>query len=672
MRRSGGLALLFDHFSTVRGLPADLDFQTVALDSRTPTMSARLLAQRQPVSDPGAGHLAPAQSGTSDLGPAPRVDARHGLALIVVVQAAIVTAVAIRSGFVYDDFVNLWISRRVPFGWTYLTWPNYDHFGLGQRLVHYVVLFLGRGRWEVVIAAQVLLGALTTWTAWRLARLVSGSGKWALATVGFTAFSPIWANTWIWWSAAADMVLAIPCMLLVLECAARRLRGGPRWLSLAGASALAVVLTSRERPLLLPAILILLAIFDSAPARISGAVARLRANWDLWIATGLVSAFFLVVDLRFMSRQFPGRHAMAAVHVSQISSFLVANFSRLVLPSLVGVLPVAWNSPAITAIAAIAALVAILVTAFGIRGGWKAWALLAAATVLLDLLLAIGRAGIGDVCAIEPRYSVELLPFMVTTIALLGASARVGGTRAWLTRFLECLPRRSVLVGAAAAFIALSLASTHLYERAWLGGVTSTARRFRQTVAALPPGAALVEGAVPQSLSLQAGPWDAVSTMVGRARPDVQIANADAESILRIGEDGRLEAYERAAPSRTDARGLVRAPSAPEKNGPPARATPGERAFVGVDANPLRDAEAVLMTVQWRSRTGWWNPTTILDSQARIRADPVPAGFTPFPVQAIVPITAHETAIGFELPASAADDVQRIDVVPLRRIASAR
>ena len=605
---------------------------------------------------------------------------KRALLAITSVHCAMAAFFASRSGLMFDDFQNLEIAGRPGSELRYLLIPNYGHLGIGQRLMHQVVLGWLRAQWPAVTAALVTTGLITAVTCWRACRALEARPAWSVAAVAIVLLSPLWGTGWTWWSCGADYFVCIPATFIAFECAVRRIRSGSRKWSAGAVLAVAAALSSRERPLILPVSFALLAL-ALTPDRLTirSALRQLRETWDLWGSGSLLVAIYLVIQVHgnFLSGQRPGQHPWVTTSPVQLASFELIHASRLIGPALLGILPQYWPNP--TAMAAVAdatllelALWSLLV----LSRAWRAWVFLLASAVLSVLPLAIGRGGAGEVFALEPRYGVELLPSVAIAFVLFGAEAQAGRLVRWASLLRRWSTGLWTMAGLmAVGSTALSLYSVDQLQTGWQGGAAARARRFRIGVQELSAGSdtAVLDGAVPPGI-VGAPMWRndssaTLSSVVRRVRDRVRFFDESRTEVESVDDEGRVHRQHRAA-FTTFERDRLTVIAAEPNDADRARCGDGTPCgFIGVAGNETRGQQALLLEVVWRAHAPEWAlPARLLGADGPFaRQTPVPASVSAFPTAAIVRLDGREAeaAVGFEVPSAALASVAAVRVATL-------
>lgn len=562
---------------------------------------------------------------------------------IAALQVCGILGISRLSGFHYDDFINSWLAARFAPSREYFLWANYDHFGLGQRIVHWIVLRGGGLSWGVVSGAMIVTGLLTLYTAWRCARVLAGESWWTVGGVALVALSPLWANSWMWWASTSDFTLTLPAMFVALELACRRALGAPRWTSVGAALAVGVALLSQERPFILPCVFVLVVVALIAERLHPRLLWRhVISVWDLWCACGVVLAAYLVLMLkgRYLQNELPGTgFQMSTSDPAQLSRFLGLNLGQLLLPSLTGVLPGSWPM-AVVITAAVAALLALLGVLVAIPRAWRALMLWVLAAEACMLPVAIGRGALIHV-ALEPRYSVDVLPFTLLAVALLGREVQAGRVRPGFRGSWGAAGMALRWV-AMCALAGVSFVSMETFARTYMGSVSGEAHRFVEAVRRLPagPDETFIDGALPLRLFLvppeNNGPYGTLSEFIRVARPELSLGNRSARfinTITPLGEGVRFrrEATATRAFERSEqADGTVRCtlPVPPELSG----------------------ASALLLELP-PSENGalWVTPLRVQRDAPEEHEVPVPAQVSSVPNSAVIRIDARTVAVGVTL-----------------------
>ena len=426
------------------------------------------------------------------------------LSTVVVSVAALPAWLLSRqSGFFADDNHNLWMAHALG-RWhrSYILESNFGHMAIGHRAINFIAFGQGHASWSIAQALIVGLALTCSYLGLRLGRVIGDSercGHWSAVIMGS---SVLWFTSWAWWASASDVLFTLPACLLGLEFAWRRLMTGHRGWSVACAACTLLALASRERPAILPAYLLLLALATS-PFSLGDrhrVLKRLRQTADLWVASGLSVTFYLLFLFRhgFLAGQLPGQgNELTPSSPLAAAYFIGVGLTQGLVPSLFGISPaeLAVRSPWLMTVSQVALLGLAIPTIGLIERAWRAWALAFAAACLSLLPLAVGRGGdLGY--AVQGRFLVDCLPFVCVSFSMVWRSARNQGN----------LPVN--LLGWAQIPVALTILGGTLlsYQDYCLHGAfipyMHQSRTFRQTLKNLnlAPDETLVDGPVPNLL----------------------------------------------------------------------------------------------------------------------------------------------------------------------------
>jgi hypothetical protein len=611
---------------------------------------------------------------------------------MLVVQAAVIALDVSRAGFIFDDFVNYWVARihhwPTP---SYFLHGDYGHLSMGQRLLHYVVLYLGRLRWEGVMVCQVGFGLIISLSAWRMVRLLAGPW-WAVAGTAMVAFSPLWADSWLWWSSGIDYFVSLPACFLAFELASRRILGGPRRLSLQVALWMVVAFAFRERPAVLPMSYLLLAL-ALYPDRLgwSRTIRYLASLWDLALASSLVVAAYgaLLVVTRSELLTQARNPSLGAAGPGAALRFVGNFLAHVFVPGLVGLVPSVWPWPAATTgAAALLVASAALVVVLLLPRGWRALLFLAGSVLTSVLPVAIGRAGVPGL-ALQPRYGVEILPMVALTVALLGREWQAGRVRAWVARAAPspavANAGRAAGLAALAAVITVGILSCLRFEETWSAGPPGSAARplivpartFRRSLRALAtgPGETLLDGLIPPALLLvgphdQYGAWTMLSGLVSSVRSDVSLGRLPAELVSVIDGGGSIQRYRTGASATVPASALRFAGAGAHPPGAGRFCASGKQVQIVAPA-PSAAGAAVLVELVWavpparRPAPMWVAPIRIDKNGLQGRGALVPGSSAPLATAAVIAVDPGTAEVGFELPDGSDGCIEGLRVTPV-------
>ena len=612
-----------------------------------------------------------------------------GLFIVLGAQLFSVVYATSHSGFLFDDFINFWLAREYRHvTWGYLTRDNFGHLAVFQRLIFNWVFKADHAHWRSVVGWVSFFNLLASYTAFRLATVIVGSSRWAVAAAAACALSPLWAGSF-WFAAAADTLIALPLVFIALELALRRIQGGSRLYSLGAAGVLGLSLLSRERPAVLPGAIALLVVAIVPSALTPRTILRaFTTTLDLWLSFLLTlsgyAVFIFTKGELLHQMKIPG---LAASGPLQVGEYISKALSRVILPSLVGIIPHAWDAKTPVRVAAdLAALAGLAGIICAFPRGWRIVVFLFGSWVLSLAPVGLGRGGAAEIFSIEVRYGVELLPFICLAVALLGREARAGRIRPVFSPALNWFGRHragTATVGfLVVAYAALSFGSMARYQEHWNGGVADFARRYRLAVdnLTLPSQSTLLDVTLTQRLNLlpllESQDWAQLSMWLAEMRPKLPISNPDETFVHQLDSETlaatrfrRSLEHEDVATADLKILNTARAVEGNEVCLQPSDSKPARRVLAPL-SNPPAGASAVLLEVEWRPgrRPFWIAPGSLGVDGTWTQEAFAPAGMGAKRTAVVIPLGREIREIGLEIAGTQQACIRSWRATPLARL----
>ncbi|PDP84806.1 hypothetical protein CQJ94_23705 [Glycomyces fuscus] len=450
---------------------------------------------RRPAGEPGGAGPGPAGPVRAAWAAARRL-ARDRLVLVgllVVLGAVGLRAYVLgESYFVEDDYLFFAGAHASDLGPDYLLTLHKGHLMPGALFLVYLQTALWPYEWWVSAGTMLVLQAAALVGFLRLLWELFGR-RWALlAPLTVYALAPLTVPVLGWWSAALNAVPLQLAMVLAVLWTVRHLRTGdhrPAWWA-GGAVVFGMLFTVKA--MFLPLVLFAVAVAHLYPG---GPVAGARRAWALhrpfWTAMGALLAAYAVFYLTRMRAAGGGEGA--GVPQSEPALTMLRGLLTEVFP--VGALggPLEWgpvtptgglvDPPGVTVLAAWAVFAVIVLVSLRMRrGAWRAWALLLAYLVVVDIVpTIIARGRFQDVAAADPRYVADAALVFALCLALAYLPTREERARALVggaapdpvaPRPHRVRPRRAARVAAAlatAVYAAAACFSTYTYAQTLSG-----------------------------------------------------------------------------------------------------------------------------------------------------------------------------------------------------------
>src|SRR4051812_6318569 len=218
------------------------------------------------------------------------------LAVIVLLQAALVWHFASQSYFFQDDFVSLFHARTADLTPGWLIGNQIGRFAPGQRLLTFTLWRVAGFDFTAALAILVAIQSIGVVLVQRILALLFGSRWWTFAVAFAYGTSVLLMPALQWYSAGA---LTAPEATLALASIHAHLcwwRGGrPGWLWWSAAAMCGALLFS-EKAVLVPVWLVLLRVLVLEPG-VSPATSarRVAREWRAWLLYVVPLAVYLIV-----------------------------------------------------------------------------------------------------------------------------------------------------------------------------------------------------------------------------------------------------------------------------------------------------------------------------------------------------------------------------------------
>jgi hypothetical protein len=352
---------------------------------------------------------------------------RSAVAVVMVLQAVLLSAVLRRSYFREDDYWFLAALAEKPF-WSYLFQNNAGHLMPGQLLIVALVQWVSPLNFTVVVVMLVGLQGLATVVLWKLlCELVGASGA-ALTGIVVFAFSPLATVASVWYAGALQVVplqLAVAGVLLHHVRFIRTRRS--REVAYAGAwFLLAIFMWEKGLVSLLLAALITLLWFPCAKG-VRGALAAFRRDQKIWAVYAAVVGVYLPCYVVLTTQV---KYPRPTFHTYALAVWRALTGGAI--PYLLGG-PFASARPAVVNMTLVShgevylVVFAIIVAATMVRrrAAWRAWTMVGLSLVVNSVVITSARGGyFGSLIGLLPRYFGDLTLVAALAVPLALAPVR--------------------------------------------------------------------------------------------------------------------------------------------------------------------------------------------------------------------------------------------------------
>lgn len=459
-------------------------------------------------------------------------------ALLIGLQTLWRGVIVWRGYFTQDDFLMLDLGGGRLGGLIFYDYSG--HWFPGGFVIAWLQAHQGALNWPV--AAAVILGwqLVASVMMWLVLHRLAPRSWWCIPALAVMLFTPMSLWSTQWWAVAIQFLpvtffLLVAVWAFLVDLQQRDQGGAPGWTQPLIVIAASFGLGFQERALLIPVVLVFVALALSPPTSPGLAVRSvlLRHRW-LWLALTILNLAYLAIHRVIAPISTTGSGSVDPAPV--IGNYLMRLF-----------LPMAWGGPwqarvvgdstvipATWTVVLSASVTLALVVVTSRRGGWSArwgWALLAAYLLVDVALLFAGRAGLGEIAGLVPRYVADVAPVLGLTLGLvargLPASSR---RRTKLTAIVV------TALYAASAAITTSWMDDYLHNEADRAYVATLRAQLRAN-----PQAVLLDTFAPDSVMIGwFGEQGRVSTIAGRLPesplfdvPSYDLRFADAHGVLR-------------------------------------------------------------------------------------------------------------------------------------------
>jgi hypothetical protein len=413
------------------------------------------------------------------------------------------------SFFRLDDYFYLERASTSGLTWKYLMWVDAGHLTPLGYAIAWVLVRTSPVDWTLTSAATLVLLAATCLALLRMLRTLFGDHPGILILLTIYLLSPLSFSGLSWWSVTLEMLPLQLAMFCAVTAHVHYLRDGRFRHAAAAAGWLFVAMASSLRGTAVPLLLLALTSAFFVDGRWPAAVrAALRQRWRAWVLYAVITVGYAVlygVQLT-TSSVAPGRPGAFSSVFSFASTLLRDTF----LPGIVGG-PWRWIGAGVYAgaspptdlavISWVIAAAVVVVSVLYSPKAWRAWAIMIAWLVLVDMVpVVLGRASFvpGALLGLVTRYVWDAVGVLALCLGLAflplegRPAAHVGG------RLQFSRPLRTA---AACVFTAVVIGSVWSFYSYPTDPGAATGRSFvataRIALSEVPRGTVIVDDPIP-------------------------------------------------------------------------------------------------------------------------------------------------------------------------------
>jgi hypothetical protein len=472
------------------------------------------------------------------------------LALLVLLQAAIVWHFASRSYFFADDFVNFINADQGALRPTFLAGDQFTHFAPGHRLVTLLISRTAGFDFGFALGVLVAVQSVGVVLLQRILQQLFGAVWWTFALAFAYGISIVLMPSLQWYSAGLVTLPAAAFSLASIHAHLCWRRTG-RWGWLAWSIvAIGGAALFYEKAVLVPVWLVLMRLLLLDPrAPLRECARALVREWRIWALYAIPVATYLIV---YRTRSYT--QPWQASSLDSVIDYLRIAWLDGFVPALFGVRVTAHSVVSIHTGAVIACQLALIaLVAFSIARrpwAWRAWAFLGIAFVLNALIVLPRLKVLGPEIGYALRYDTELAFLFPIALACAFALPRglAGSREERGSPAVPSLPSPAVAGAAAvalAAYAGVTFASDAAivrelptrYSRSWVDNIRHDGEALRESGVQL----VLLDTQAPASILpfwIQPGA-NRLSQTVPLFLKDVRF-NEVSDHTFRAGSDGHL------------------------------------------------------------------------------------------------------------------------------------
>ena len=468
------------------------------------------------------------------------------VAALVLIAIQLVWMAVLLAHFYFSQDDYFFLDRALAQG---LNWPYLMSVDAGHMLplgfaIAWAMARISLYNWPLTSLFILTLLAATCLALLRMLRTLFGNRPAILIPLTVYIFSPLSLTAIAWWSIALEILPLELALFMAVDAHVRYLRGGRfRW-ALATAGWLLFGMAAMDKGAVVP--LLLFALTSAFFVEGRWAVAAVRAArryWRAWVLYGaLLTGYGVVFAIQLLGSGVP-TVSPGAASLTHFASTLVG---ATLVPGLLGG-PWRWQSFGSAAANppvalqqlswAVAALVVIVSLGYR-RRAWRAWAILVAWLVVVDIVpVAIGRLGVlgaefATLVGLQTRYVTDAVAVFVLCLGLafLPLAGEQSVSRFRLPADTPTETSRDIARSARAAtvvvlaiFLAGSFWSLQSLEQiSHTGAARSYIATARVAIAKAPRGAVIVDTPTPAMIMNPYffRPWGNTSYVIGAMARD--------------------------------------------------------------------------------------------------------------------------------------------------------
>jgi len=473
-----------------------------------------------------------------------------------------------RMYFYRDDFFNLDFAIRSPFSWHYLTYVGTGHLEIVQRAIIWLLARTSVYNWGLASAVSLAFLAAAGLAAFALLRSLFGERPAILVPLAIYVLCPLGIAALGWWTVALESLPLQLALFMALNAHVRYVRTSRTRHLVTAACWVSFGMLSFEKGLAVPLLLFAVtAAFlvggGSWAAATVRALTRYRKAWLVYAAIMIGYALVLATSLQ-TSTSSP-----LVPHASAVLKFSWDVVKDSLLPGAIGGPWQWWTLPgrayaianppaALTWLAFIIAITVVAASLLRRRVSWRAWATFAAWVVVADMLpVIIARLNWYPILlALDTRYVADAVPVLAICVGLAFLPVTDGSEASAVPAPAD--PRagaherpqpssaermwRSTASAVFAVFAVGAIWSAGTYEGATTGQpAASFIASAAETVATVPSGTHILDGAVPDQVKVAANGTHAV---IGVIQPGklkwIERPKGTLDGLRMFGPDGRL------------------------------------------------------------------------------------------------------------------------------------
>jgi hypothetical protein len=334
-----------------------------------------------------------------------------------------------KSFFRFDDYIYLQRAAHSGLTWKYLMWMDAGHLTpLGSALA-WVEVRISPVDWTLTSAITLALLAITCLALLRMLRALFGDHPGILILMALYLLSPLTLSGLSWWAATLELLPLQAAIFFAVTSHVNYLKKArPRHAAAAAVWLFIAMASSMRGAAVAPLLLALTSGFFIEGSWLRSTLWALRRWWRLWLLYAAITVGYMVL--------YGARLATSSIaparpgSFSGVFSFGATQLRDNFIPGSLGG-PWHWLGAGVSAAAdppvalaraswVIAAAI-LIISIFYRPKAWRAWAILAAWLVVVDMLpVVLGRASIvpGVLLGLVTRYVWDAVGILVLCVGL--------------------------------------------------------------------------------------------------------------------------------------------------------------------------------------------------------------------------------------------------------------